>query len=147
MLHFQLTGNKAGLPSLTPNRGTESWLGPTVRIKGDISGTGDLLIFGAVDGTIKIEERKLTIGPLAKINADISAGEVVTRGLVKGDIRATRRIEIKKDGSVMGNLTAAQITIEDGAGFKGFVETEPNATKERTMKERVQQVIAGAGRT
>lgn len=147
MLHFPSTENQAGSLSLVTNRGTGSWLGPTVRVKGDISGNGDLLICGSVEGTIKIEERQLTIGRLAKIDADISAGEVVTHGLVKGDVHTTRRIEIRKGGSVMGNVTAAQITIENGAGFKGFVEIGPNSTKERTMREGLQHATAGAGRT
>jgi cytoskeletal protein CcmA (bactofilin family) len=40
----------------------------------------------------------------------------------KGNVRATGKIEIKKDGSVIGNLTTAQIMIEDGADFKGTIE-------------------------
>jgi len=41
-------------------------------------------------------------------------------GTVKGNLRAKDRIEIKKDGSVNGDLTTARIMIEDGAYFKGF---------------------------
>jgi cytoskeletal protein CcmA (bactofilin family) len=45
-------------------------------------------------------------------------------GNVKGNLRARDRIEIKKDGSVVGDLTTARIMIEDGAYFKGSIEID-----------------------
>ena len=52
------------------------------------------------------------------------AREVVVYGSVKGNLRARDRIEIKKDGSVVGDLTTARIMIEDGAYFKGSIEID-----------------------
>jgi nicotinate-nucleotide pyrophosphorylase len=72
----------------------------------------------------------LTVGTTAKLTADINARDVVVYGYVKGNVRATGRIEIKKDGSVIGNLTTAQIMIEDGADFKGTIEIDRSAAKE-----------------
>jgi len=40
---------------------------------------------------------------------------------VKGNVSATERIEIKKNGSVVGELATARIMIEDGAYFKGTI--------------------------
>jgi cytoskeletal protein CcmA (bactofilin family) len=51
-------------------------------------------------------------------------------GYVKGNVRATGKIEIKKGGSVNGNLTTAQILIEDGADFRGSIEIDRGAEKE-----------------
>ncbi|MGA9938855.1 MAG: polymer-forming cytoskeletal protein, partial [Candidatus Acidiferrales bacterium] len=45
-------------------------------------------------------------------------------GNVKGNLRARDRIEIKKDGSVVGVLTTARIKIEDGAYFMGSIELD-----------------------
>jgi cytoskeletal protein CcmA (bactofilin family) len=73
---------------------------------------------------VQIEERRLTIGASARITADVVAREVVVYGNVKGNVRARDRIEIKKDGSVIGDLTTARIMIEDGAYFKGAIEIE-----------------------
>jgi cytoskeletal protein CcmA (bactofilin family) len=49
---------------------------------------------------------------------------------VKGNVHAKGKIEIKKDGSVIGDLTTAQIIIEDGAYFKGSIEIDRSADKE-----------------
>jgi len=107
-------------------------LGPSLHIKGEISGNEDLLIDGSVEGLIQLDERKLTVGATAKLTADIIAREVVVYGTVKGNLRAKDRIEIKKDGSVNGDLTTARISIEDGAYFKGSIEIDKSAEKEHS---------------
>src|SRR5437660_6808628 len=109
---------------------TTGWLGSSLHVKGDISGTEDLLIDGSVEGLIQLDERKLTVGATAKLTADINARDVVVYGYVKGNVRAKGRIEIRKDGSIIGNLTTAQIMIEDGADFKGSIEIDRSAKKE-----------------
>lgn len=123
------------------------WLGSSLRVKGDIRGTEDLLIDGSVEGMIQLEGRKLTVGTTAKLTADINARDVVVYGYVKGNVRATGRIEIKKDGSVIGNLTTAQIMIEDGADFKGTIEIDRGAAKEadKNVSLRAAAAAAGAG--
>ena len=93
-------------------------------MKGEISGNEDLHIDGSVEGLIQLEDRKLTVGASAKLTADVVAREVVVYGSVKGNLRARDRIEIKKDGSVVGDLTTARIMIEDGAYFKGSIEID-----------------------
>jgi cytoskeletal protein CcmA (bactofilin family) len=110
-------------------------LGPSLRVKGGISGSEDLLIEGSVEGLVELEGRKLTIGTRAKVTGDIIAGEVVVNGNVKGNVRAKNRIEIKKDGSVIGDLITAQIMIEDGAYFKGSIEIERGA--DETAEKRL----------
>ena len=105
-------------------------LGPSLHVKGEISGNEDLMIEGSVEGLVQLDERKLTVGATAKLTADIIAREVVVYGTVKGNLRAKDRIEIKKDGSVNGDLTTARIMIEDGAYFKGSIEIDKSAEKE-----------------
>ncbi|HTZ47924.1 MAG TPA: polymer-forming cytoskeletal protein [Verrucomicrobiae bacterium] len=109
---------------------TDGWLGSSLRVKGDISGTEDLLIDGAVEGLIQLDGRKLTVGTTAKLAADINARDVVVYGFVKGNVHATGKIEIKKGGAVTGNLTTAQILIEDGADFRGSIDIDRGAEKE-----------------
>jgi cytoskeletal protein CcmA (bactofilin family) len=125
---------KQGTEALSSSDGTADratgWLGPSVQVKGDISGTDDLLIDGSIEGLIQVDGQKVTVGPTAKITADIRAHNVVVYGYVKGNVRATGRIEIKKDGSVTGNLTTAEIAIEDGADFKGSLEIIRGEAKE-----------------
>jgi cytoskeletal protein CcmA (bactofilin family) len=99
-------------------------LGASLHVKGEITGNEDLVIDGSVEGLVQLEDRKLTVGASARLTADVIAREVVVYGNVKGNLRARDRIEIKKDGSVVGDLTTARIMIEDGAYFKGSIEID-----------------------
>jgi cytoskeletal protein CcmA (bactofilin family) len=98
-----------------------SLLGSSLQIKGEISGSEDLQLDCSVEGTIRLAGRKLTVGTNAKIVANIVAAEVVVWGNIKGNLSASDRIEIKKDGSVVGELATSRIMIEDGAYFKGTI--------------------------
>ena len=58
-------------------------LGPSLHVKGDITGTEDLLIDGSIEGMIQLNDSKLTVGRAAKLKADVNAGEVVVYGVCK----------------------------------------------------------------
>jgi cytoskeletal protein CcmA (bactofilin family) len=122
-------------------------LGPSMHVKGEIFGNEDLVIEGSVEGLVQLGEGKLTVGASAKVTADIIAKEAVVYGTVKGKLQAKDRIEIKKDGSVNGDLTTARIVIEDGAYFKGSIEIDKSAEKESGggSSSRTASVAAGVG--
>ena len=122
-------------------------LGVSLHVKGEISGNEDLLIDGSVEGLIQLDERRLTVGATAKVTADIIAREVVVYGNVKGNLRAKDRIEIKKDGSVNGDLTTCRIMIEDGAYFKGSIEIDKSPEKESGGNAFARTSSAGAATT
>ena len=130
--------NQSPRPALASWEGTTSKdamspaarLGSSLHVTGEISGSEDLFIDGTVEGLVQLGEGKLLVGTTAKLTADIIAREVVVYGNVNGNVRAKGRIEIKKDGSVNGNLTTPQITIEDGAYFKGSIEIDRSAETE-----------------
>jgi cytoskeletal protein CcmA (bactofilin family) len=110
--------------SASSSSGGTARLGASLHVKGEITGNEDLAIDGSVEGLVHLEDRKLTVGASARVTADVIAREVVVYGNVKGNLRARDRIEIKKDGSVVGDLTTARIMIEDGAYFKGSIEID-----------------------
>jgi cytoskeletal protein CcmA (bactofilin family) len=118
-------------------------LGQSLHFKGEISGNEDLQVDGNVEGLIHLEDRKLVVGANAKVTADVIAREVVVYGNVKGNLQARDRIEIKKDGSVVGDLTTARIMIEDGAYFKGSIEIE-KAGEEGEAKSFAKTAKSGA---
>lgn len=116
------TGTMAS-PALASSNG-RSRLGASLCVKGEISGSEDLHVDGSVDGLIQMEGRTLTVGQGAKIVADIMAAQIIVRGSIKGNLCARDRLEITKDGSIVGELTTERVIIEDGAYFKGSIEIE-----------------------
>ncbi len=134
-------------PARATGDGVTARFGPSLSVKGEISGNEDLYIDGTVEGAVQLGEGKLTVGATAHVTADIIAREVVVCGKVKGNVRAKGKIEIKKDGSVIGDLTMAQIIIEDGAYFKGSIEIEKSAEKEadKNVLSRTASATPAAG--
>jgi cytoskeletal protein CcmA (bactofilin family) len=121
-------------------------LGPSLHVKGEITGNEDLVIEGSVEGLVQLGEGKLTVGASAKVTADIIAKEAVVYGTVKGKLQAKDRIEIKKDGFVDGDLTTARIVIEDGAYFRGSVGVgDKSGEKEYGGGSFSRAASAGAG--
>jgi cytoskeletal protein CcmA (bactofilin family) len=55
-------------------------IGKSVVIKGELSGSEDLTIEGQVEGKIELRQNILTIGPNAKIKAQVFAKAVVIQG-------------------------------------------------------------------
>jgi cytoskeletal protein CcmA (bactofilin family) len=118
-----------GAPSTSRLGGSSSRsfarLGASIQIKGQITGAEDLQIDGNVDGPISLDGHELTVGSTAQLRSEIHAGEVTVSGKVIGNVYARGRVEIKKDGSIIGDISSARISIEDGAHFKGRIEIDP----------------------
>jgi cytoskeletal protein CcmA (bactofilin family) len=104
-------------------------LGSSLEIKGQITGTEDLQIDGKVEGPISLRGHELTVGSTAQLKSEIDAREVVVYGKVTGNLRARDRVDVKKDGSVVGDISTARISIEDGAQFKGRIEIDPGKSQ------------------
>jgi cytoskeletal protein CcmA (bactofilin family) len=111
------------------NANGQCYLGPGLWIKGEITGNEDLRIDSQVEGSISIGGFRLTIGPNSRVDGEIVAREAVVSGKVTGNINARDRLEIKNGSSVIGDLSTARISIEEGAYFKGSVEIDRSHTQ------------------
>lgn len=114
----------AGNRTNSPTARTLACLGSTIVVKGEISSDEDLQIDGKVDGPILLRGHRLTVGRTAQLNSEITASEVIVYGNASGNLHARDRVEIKKDGQVIGDITTKRISIEDGAYFKGRIEID-----------------------
>jgi cytoskeletal protein CcmA (bactofilin family) len=104
-------------------------LGASLEIKGHVTGAEDLQIDGKVDGPISLHGHELTVGPKARLNSEIHAGQVIVYGKVVGNVHARERVDVKTEGSIIGDISTARISIEDGAHFKGRIEIDPTKSQ------------------
>jgi cytoskeletal protein CcmA (bactofilin family) len=122
--------NASPTPRLGGSSARESArLGASLEIKGHIIGKENLQIDGKVDGPITLNGHELTVGSTAHLHSEVQAGDVVVFGKVVGNVVARGRVDIKRDGSIIGDITSARISIEDGAHFKGRIEIDPTKTQ------------------
>ncbi len=104
-------------------------LGSSLQIKGHVTGNEDLQIDGKIDGPITLRGHQLTVGSTAQLNSEIHASEVIVYGKVVGNVHARDRVDVKTDGSIVGDISTARISIEDGAHFKGRIEIDPTKSQ------------------
>jgi len=96
-------------------------LGKSITIRGEIIGSEDLVIDGRVEGSIKLTESRLTVGPNAQIFADLEVHDAILLGRCEGNVLASGRVELRKGASLTGNLSVARLCVEDTAILKGHV--------------------------
>jgi cytoskeletal protein CcmA (bactofilin family) len=99
-------------------------IGKSVMIKGQIFSREDLTIDGEVEGSVELQEHRLTVGPHGKVQAGVKAHEIIVLGTIHGNVDAADRIEIRKDARLVGDIKTARIVIEDGAYFKGSIDIQ-----------------------
>jgi cytoskeletal protein CcmA (bactofilin family) len=93
-------------------------LGEGSEFEGKLTFEGTVRIDGVLKGEV-FSDDVLIIGEGARVEAEIDVGEIIIQGLVTGNIRATRSIELLAPGRITGDLTTPNLLIEKGAIFEG----------------------------
>jgi cytoskeletal protein CcmA (bactofilin family) len=119
-------------------------IGKSVVIRGELSGSEDLYIDGDVEGTITLEESRLTIGPNAKVRADIHVREIVVFGQLTGNVQAAGRVDLRQSAQVKGDILAGRLSIEESAVLTGKVELKGEAQPKSSASAPVAAVAAQA---
>ena len=102
----------------TETGGANAFLGKGTSITGKLTFDGPVRIEGQVEGEIDAKDT-LTIGEGADVRAQTTGTSIIVHGTVSGDIKATKRLEIKAPGKVVGNITAPVLVIHEGVIFEG----------------------------
>ncbi len=97
-------------------------IGKSIVICGEVKGGEDLIVDGRVEGTVSLSENRLTIGPNANVQADLSAKDVLILGHVMGNVVASGRVELRAGCVVEGDIRALRLAVEDNAVFRGKVD-------------------------
>jgi len=96
----------------------ETIIGPSIKVKGNFHGEGNIIIEGIVEGSIKTNNF-LLIGKKAKITANIEAKEAKIGGEVTGNIKTNGFLEISSTAKIFGDIEASELSVERGAILNG----------------------------
>jgi cytoskeletal protein CcmA (bactofilin family) len=97
-------------------------IGKSVSIRGELSGTEDLYLDGSFEGSVKLPESRLTVGPNAQVRAELNVRDLVVFGTIDGNVYASGRIELRQTAVLNGDIVAARLSIEESATIRGRVE-------------------------
>lgn len=98
-------------------------IGKGIEIKGNLSGSEDLVIQGRVEGNIALRNH-LVVDQGGQIIADIATRSLAINGEVSGQIEAEEVVTINTAAKVVASIRAPRVVIEDGARFKGTIEMD-----------------------
>ena len=96
-----------------------------VRLQGDFTSQGDVVIEGEVQGHIETTGQ-LAVGIEAKLKADVSASDASVAGSIEGTLTVQRRLDLKSTARVFGDVTCETASIEAGAVLEGKVKIGGN---------------------
>ena len=107
-------------------------IGKTIKIKGEMTGSEDVHVEGEVEGKIDLSESVLVVGQSGKVRAQVKARSILVLGHLEGKAQVIERTEIRKTGSLEGDLVTSRIVTEDGAEFRGSIDILTPEEKDET---------------
>jgi len=99
-------------------------IGPSIHIKGELTGEEGLIIDGQVEGTINLKNNDLIIARNGQIQADVFAKTITIEGKLRGDVNGKEKVIIRESGDVQGNIISPRVVLEDGSRFKGSIDMQ-----------------------
>jgi len=92
------------------------------KISGMITGSGDYLINGEIDGDCEVDGT-VTLAPNGLWKGTIRATDIIVAGNVEGDIVADGKVEITDTARITGTVTGNAIAVAEGAVVEGVMKT------------------------
>ena len=105
-----------------------SYFGKNLMIKGRVSGNGDIIILGRLEGEFDLRGR-VKVAQSAKINGEVKADVISVNGSVQGSLAAKERIHLDQTARIEGQIITPRLSITEGASFDGEIKMRGRSSK------------------
>ena len=95
-----------------------------VEINGSFKCSGSIKMAGKINGDVTTAG-DISVEKGAAIKGTVMAASVVVLGMIKGNILAKERIELKGTARVSGDIKARRLVVEEGVSLVGKSEITP----------------------
>ena len=136
---FESNGSSLDSMRHDPGQDVSAFVGKGVVFKGTITYNGTVRIDGTLDGEIHTDGI-LLVGEEAVITAKVTAGTIVCKGKITGDIHARDKMKLRAPAIINGGVTTPMLSIEEGVLINGTLEMEqtvPRSHRETTPRHSV----------
>ena len=93
-------------------------VGETIKVKGNFTGKGSIIINGQVEGNIKSHDT-VFVGEKARILGNINANKAIVNGEIIGNIDTEDCLELKSTARINGDIKCSVLSIEKGLVLNG----------------------------
>jgi len=109
--------------STTTKHASPAVIGAGTRVRGRLTGDGDVEILGHLEGGVQLRG-ELFIGEGGRVVSDIDAGSLRVAGTLEGDVSVTGDVEILAGAKVRGDVRGASVSLEEGADLDGKLDCD-----------------------
>ena len=115
-------------PAKVPSGPKEAtYFGKNLKITGNVSGDGDLIILGKLEGEFDLKG-KIQVAEPAEIIGSVKANDVTVKGNIKGNIAAVQKVHLDPTARVNGQISSPKLSVMEGARFDGEVKMSAQET-------------------
>ncbi len=104
-------------------------------IKGVVTGRGNFMISGEVEGDCDIEGT-VTLAKNGLWRGTIKADSVIVAGTIEGEIDASGRVEINNTARISGTVSGDSIAVAEGAIVEGVMRTTRSEKSTEFVEKR-----------
>ncbi len=115
--------------------GPTTYVAPSTKIVGTISGQGSYVFCGTVEGDCDIDG-PLTLAEGGRWKGVLKATDIVVAGTVEGDVIARQRVEIAGTARVSGSLAGNSIAVAEGAVIEGEIKVTTGDPPSKFQEKR-----------
>ena len=106
----------------------DTLVGTNTRINGDLNFEGGCHVDGTVKGNVSADTESnsaLSVSEEGNVEGGVTVPYVVLHGIVRGDVYATKRVELGPTARVIGNVYYNLIEMAIGAEINGKLVHQP----------------------
>ena len=96
----------------------ETIIGASIKVKGNFQGQGNIVIEGALEGSLKTNAN-VFIGEKAKVVANVESKDAIINGELKGNIKTRGYLALGSSAKIFGDIQYGELSIEKGAVING----------------------------
>jgi cytoskeletal protein CcmA (bactofilin family) len=111
------------------NKGSRASIGRTTKVTGRLSGDGDLLVEGRVEGELSLKG-SLHVAAGGAVVAPVDAEDVTIEGAIEGDVISRGAVTMRAGAELRGAIKAERVAVEDGAKYSGRIEMDVELPEE-----------------
>ena len=113
--------NKSQRLDTAASQNETTYFGKNLKIKGRVSGNGNIIILGALDGEFNLKGR-VKIAQPAKIKGEVKADVISVNGNVQGSLAAQERVHLDQTARIEGQIITPSLSISEGAFIDGEIK-------------------------